>query len=113
MRNNPLVFPVGSVVECSGKQFLIIGYEANKLEDRYEMQYVVVPYPAGFCAAEQLKVTSVEQVNLVEKGYDGGATGETATNFVNGLMNVFSAFSAQEIEEELKRVPKVEEAANE
>lgn len=69
--------PIGSVLTCGERRFVVVGHRMTREEDRVAAGYVVVPYPLGFVDASSLSVVPAGKAgDLVDQGFaneDGAA----------------------------------------
>lgn len=99
--------PLGSVIGCNDKKFIVVGYKSNVVDNAYQLHYIAAPYPGGLCAPEQLKLIPVADAETLILGYQCKAF-EVVEGFLNGLNQLYTAFSADEIDHALEQKAETE-----
>lgn len=95
------VAPVGSVVECADRRWLVMGYRSEKQSEHYCMCYIAAPYPSGFCGADQVKLLPVSESTVLQPGCEDAAS-EAVTDYVGKLAELYPSVSAEEMDRALK-----------
>lgn len=65
------ILPIGTVIGIENRLLMIIGYDAQKVDETVIHYYGVVPYPLGFMDKESLLLFPMDRdFEVVKKGYD-------------------------------------------
>lgn len=73
------VYRIGAVVNYSGINLLVLGYDFIEKGEHISLAYKVVPYPQGYTG--EIKLLTIDKAELVQEGY--------ATEVSDGIYGFF------------------------
>ena len=87
---------IGSVIDYSEKQLMIVGYGLKKADDKYCLIYLAVPFPLGYTSADSVKEISVADYKVLFKGYETDAY-QMVSKYMDIVVSILSHGSGEEV----------------
>ena len=81
------LLPIGSVIDYSEKQLMIVGYG---------LIYLAVPFPLGYTSADSVKEISVADYKVLFKGYETDAY-QMVSKYMDIVVSILSHGSGEEV----------------
>ena len=94
------LFPVGSIVMINDMKAMVAGYTFNKSGERPVLDYLLLPYPAGYVNDDSLKRARADAVSLLGEGYRSDR-GESLGVFLSSVEGFLTEHSEEELLEAL------------
>ena len=96
MNNQLLIAPIGTVVLTGENIGVTIGYEFIQKDNRLQLAYLVVPYPAGFTKPHDIKIIRAAECEILSQGLDSKQF-QCLSKFLSGFCQAIYQFSPEEI----------------
>lgn len=96
MENETKIMPIGTVVEIRGNSAMVAGYEYRAVENKLQLQYILLPFPRGYTNKGSVKIASPSECTAVSPGYDNELFRHVSEYFM-ALNQATEKFSAEEM----------------
>lgn len=98
--------PVGSIIGMNDNKYMISGYTFSDLTGKKELNYIILPYPAGFINVTAVRTIPDEGFKVLALGYDCEAY-RVLADFYNKIREIAQNLTAEQVNAYLQEAAEI------